>query len=348
VDPDYYQGRILNEIPPEVNKIKIHRIPYYRFPGAVTIVKLFFPLIIIFFALRHKRNIEAILLSGSPFHPFLSSIVLKGLLGIPTVLDFRDSWSQNYGYDGRHSVGFLKRYRHSVFALIERISIHFASCVIFATDILLEEYSRFIPKQCNKYYTITNGYDPEDFVSVEPIHLVNTKTIILTGQFNIYTPDVVTGLMQALKFFPFLHFIYIGNEYRLISKKARSFENTTQVTTLPYSPYRKMIALIAGADYGLVTNGMVNGMGTKIFDYLALKKPTLCFVPKGSVITKYFSKANSVVICEAPHTLASIKKGLSSIFEVASPVDDKIIKQFSRKRCTGKLAQVLQKASMGK
>jgi hypothetical protein len=158
---------------------------------------------------------------------------------------------------------------------------------------------------------------------------------------------VVTGLIQALKFFPFLHFIYIGNEYKLVSKKAQAFENTTQVTTLPYSPYRKMIALIAGADYGLVTTGMVNGMGTKIFDYLALKKPTLCFVPKGSVITKHLSGAKGVVICEAPHSLASIKKGLSSIFEVTSTVEDKMIKQFSRKECARKLAQILQKASTG-
>ena len=347
VDPDYYQGRILSEVPPEVNKMKIHRIPFYRFPGAVAIVKLLFPLILIFYALRHKRHIDGILLSGSPFHPFLSSIILKGLLGIPTVLDFRDSWSQNYGYEGRQPASFAERYKRRFFGLIERISIHFASCVTFATDVLLEEYSRLIPYHCNKYYTITNGYDPEDYISVEPIHLINSKTIILAGQFNIYTPEVVTGLMQALKFFPFLHFIYIGNEYRLIEKKAQAFENTTQVTTLPYLPYRKMIALIAGADYGLVTNGMVNGMGTKIFDYLALKKPTLCFVPKGSVITKHFSGAKGVVICEAPHTLASIKKGVSSIFEVTSTVNDKMIKQFSRKECARKLAQILQKASTG-
>jgi glycosyltransferase involved in cell wall biosynthesis len=347
VDSDYYQGRILNETPPEVSKIKIHRIPFYRFPGAVTMVKLLFPVFLIFFALRHKKHIEAILLSGSPFHPFISSIILKGLLGIPTVLDFRDSWSPNFGYEGRQPANFWDRYKHRFLGLIERISIRFASCVTFATDVLLKEYRRLIPYHDNKYFTITNGYDPEDFISVEPIRLDNRKSIILTGQFNIYTPEVVSGLMQALKFFPFLHFIYIGSEDRLILKKAQAFESTNQVTTLPYSPYRKILALIAGADYGLVTNGMVNGMGTKIFDYLALKKPTLCFVPKGSVITNHFSGAKGVVICEAPHTLASIKKGLSSIFEKTSAADDNMIKQFSRKESARKLAQILQKARTG-
>ena len=60
VDPDFYQGRILSEVPSEVNKMKIHRIPFYRFPGAVAIGKLLFPLILIFFALRHKRHIDVI------------------------------------------------------------------------------------------------------------------------------------------------------------------------------------------------------------------------------------------------------------------------------------------------
>ena len=346
VAPDYYQGRILSEVPPEVNRAKICRIPFYRFPGAVTIVKLLFPVFLIFFALRHRRHIDGILLSGSPFHPFLASIFLKGLLGIPTILDFRDSWSPNFGYEGRQPASLWDGYKHRFFELIERISIHFASCVTYATDVLLEEYRRLIPYHGNKYYTISNGYDPEDFIAVEPNRLDNSKTIILTGQFNIYTPEVVTGLMQALKSFPFLHFIYIGSEYRLISKKAKAFESTNQVTALPYSPYREMLALIAGSDCGLVTTGMVNGMGTKIFDYLALKKPTLCFVPKGSVITNHFSGAKGVVICEAPHTLASIKKGLSSILEVTPTVDDKMIKQFSRKESARKLAQILQKALM--
>jgi glycosyltransferase involved in cell wall biosynthesis len=344
VDPDYYQGRILNEIPAEINRAKITRIPFCRFPGAVTTVKLLFPVFLIFFALCHRRQLDAILMSGSPFHPFLSSVILKGLFGIPTILDFRDSWSLNFGYEGRQSTSLSDRYKHRFFEWVERISIHFASGVTFATGVLLKEYSRLIPDHGKKYYTITNGYDPEDFIAVEPNHLDDRKTIILTGQFNIYTPEVVDGLMQALASFPFLHFIYIGNEDRLIWEKAQAFECTPQVTALPYSPYRKMLALIAGADYGLVTNGMVNGMGTKIFDYLALKKPALCFVPKGSVITKHFAGARGVVICEAPHTLDSIKKGLSSIFEIRSTVDENMIKQFSRKESARQLAHILQKA----
>jgi len=343
VDPHYYRGRILEELPPEVEKIRIHRLPFYRIPGAVTLTKLFFPLIIILFALRNKKNIDAVFLSGSPFYPFIAAVILKGMLGIPTVLDFRDSWSRNYGYDGRPPAGLLK-IKSFFFEIIERISIRFSSVVTFSTDALLEEYRRLIPGCAQKYCVITNGYDAEDFAAVKPQRLVSGKTMILTGQFNVYTPEVASGLMQALKSFPWLHFIYAGSEYRVILEKARAHDIETQVTVLPYLAYREILSLIAGADYCLLTNGMVNGMGTKIFDYLALKKPTLCFVPRGSVIKKHFAHEQALVISEAPHSPASIKKGLISLFELQSVPDDHGLEKYSRKEAARSLARLLDSA----
>lgn len=345
VDPDYYQGRILNEIPPEVNKMEIHRIPFYRFPGNVTLVKLFFPILITFFVLRQKKNLDAVLLTGSPFHPFVISIIIKGLLGIPTFLDFRDAWSFNNSFDGRRVEGFWQIFRQHFYEFLERIAIHFASAVIFATKTLQDEYRRLLPSQQKKFWTITNGYDPDDFFSVKPIQMLDKKTIILTGKFNLYTPEVVTGLMQALKSFSFLHFIYIGSEYDIINQSARSSGSDNQVTALPYLPYRELLRRIAGADYGLVTSGMPNILGTKIFDYLALRKPILCFVPKDSEISRNFAEEQSVVICEAPHTPDNIRKGLVSLFEVKEGTQKAIMKQFSRKETTRKLAHILQLAS---
>jgi glycosyltransferase involved in cell wall biosynthesis len=286
-----------------------------------------------------------VLLTGSPFHPFLISIFVKGLLGIPTFLDFRDAWSLNNGFDGRRVKYFKERFRRYLLILFERIAIKFASGVIFATDTLQKEYRRLLPFQQKKFYTVTNGYDAEDFISVKPIRTVKKKAIILVGQFNLYTPEVLLGLLQALKLFPFLHFIYIGSENHIINQKARLFGSQKQVTTLPYLPHRELINHIAGADYGLVTSGLPNILGTKIFDYLALKKPILCFVPTGSEIARNFVKEKSIVICESPHTLESIKNGLNLLLEVKECTTEKILDRFSRKETTKKLAQILQMGS---
>lgn len=344
VDSAYYQGKVINELPPEINRMNVFRFPFRRFPGCVTLVKLLFPLIISFIAFRHRKKIDAVLMTGSPFHPFLISGFLKGLLGMPTFLDFRDAWSLNNGFDGRQAENYWEKFRQRFLVLLERIAIHFASGVIFATQTLQDEYRALILTNEKKYYTVTNGYDTEDFNSVTPIRTVDSRSIILTGQFNLYTPEVLAGLMNVLKFFPFLHFIYIGNEHDIIARTAKSSGSENQVTTLPYLPHRELISRIAGADYGLVTSGMPNILGTKIFDYLALKKPVLCFVPKGSEITRNFAEEKSVVICEAPHTLESIKNGLSSLFNLKERTNDTMINKFTRKETTKKLSQILQMA----
>jgi glycosyltransferase involved in cell wall biosynthesis len=307
--------------------------------------KTAFPVIYFFFAFRHKKDLDAVLLTGSPFHPFLISIFVKKLLSVPTFLDFRDAWSLNNGFDGKRVKYFRERFRRRLFALFERVAIQFASGVIFATNTLQEEYRRLLPFQQEKFHTITNGYDAEDFVSVIPIRMVGKKTIILAGQFNLYTPEVLSGLMQALKSFPLLHFIYVGSENDIIYQKAKFFESESQVTTFPYLPHREMINRIAGADYGLVTASLPNILGTKIFDYLALKKPILCFVPPGSEIIRNFAREKSIVICESPHTLESIKKGLNLLLEVKEVTNKKILNQFSRKETTKRLAKILQMAN---
>jgi hypothetical protein len=57
---------------------------------------------------------------------------------------------------------------------------------------------------------------------------------------------------------------------------AKDFKVTNRVKVFPFKPYSETLQLLAGCDYGLLSHGMVNGMGTKIFDYLALKKAFLC------------------------------------------------------------------------
>lgn len=342
VDPAYYSHKIVKELPPEVGKIRAFRIPFYRFPGCVFLLKLLFPILIVLFTFRHRKNLDAVIMTGSPYHPFISSVLLKGILRIPTYLDFRDAWSFNHGFDGREAKTFLLKLRQHFFSAIERISIQFASGVIFATDILQAEYSRQIPFQTYKFYTVTNGYDPDDFISVRPTRITASKNIILTGQFYLYTPEVVEGLMLSLKFFPSLHFTYIGNEHELIAKMVKVHNMESQVTTIPYLSYQKLLMHIAGADYGLVTTGMPNILGTKIFDYLALGKPTLCFVPKDSMISRKFSGQEGVVISEVPHTIDSIKQGLITLMNVKERIDIRTIKHFSRKECAGQLARILQ------
>ncbi|MGB5736285.1 MAG: glycosyltransferase, partial [Thiohalocapsa sp.] len=344
VDPRYYGERGLTKDPRLVTDLATTRIihaPYFRFPGHVLTMKLLHPLIALGFAWKHRRRLDAVYLCGSPFHPFLLTVILTGLLRIPTVLDFRDSWSINHGYDGQRPNSLLARLRETVLGLIERVSIRFASSVTFATTRLQEEYTALFPASRHKYHTIHNGFDPDDFVRIKPRRSSPGQTVVLSGQFHVYTPDAVDSLMTCLRNDPDIHFVYVGGEQSIIAESARRAGVTEQVTARPYMPYREVLSLTAGADVGLVTTGLVNGLGTKIFDYLALGKPTVCLVPSGSVIASEFGTVPTVVISHPPHTPERIAAALETAFGMVGTPCRADIGRYSRRESTRQLARLL-------
>jgi glycosyltransferase involved in cell wall biosynthesis len=340
VDAGHYKGRVVDDMQ-DVKDTETIRIPFLRIPGMVFIVKLLFPLVIGIYIVLHRSKYDVTYLTGSPFHPFVLTVLISGILKIPSVLDFRDSWSFNHGFSGRQPAGYLEKLREWFFRRIEALSIRFSTRTVFATTTLEKEYAETYPRYMVKYATIPNGFDEEDFVNVRPQKITDKRSLVLTGKFNIYTPDVVTGFFEVLQDFSDLVFIYIGSEAREIAEIARKANASEKLIALPYKPYTEMCNIVAGADYAMLTTGLANGAGTKIFDYLALAKPTLCFVPKGSVITEMFPTNANLIIQEAPHTKESIREGIKKLLVAPAPVADASIKKYSRKKTSMELAHLL-------
>jgi hypothetical protein len=106
-------------------------------------------------------------------------------------------------------------------------------------------------------------------------------------------------------------------------------------------PYAEALAWIAGADIGIVSTGLVNGLGTKIFDYLALGKPVVCLIPEGSIILREFADTPQIVVSHPPHSAKRIKQAIerASTFVGCNPPEK--IKKFSRSESCHQLASLL-------
>lgn len=330
VDERYYKNRVASSAL-NLKEAPVVRVPYFCFPFNILLIKLLFPFVVLTYVIKHRSEIDVVYFSGSPFHPFILSVVLNVFLKKPTVLDFRDSWSNNHGFDGNKTPSLFGKIKQWIAEKLERYSIKFASRVVYSTPVLQKEYEVLHPEFINKYKTISNGYDPDDFIGIKPVKVSDKVTIILAGQFSLYTPTAMNSLMRALKELPKLHFIYIGNEVDVIQKAAKLHSVEYSVTAFGYMPYQTVLRYIAGADYALLSNGVQNGMGTKIFDYLALNKTTLCFVPDGSVITQEFSGLDSVVISNPPYTVELLKKKLLELIQKEKmPAEQGSLNSFSR------------------
>ena len=340
VDCQYYGNKVVDSLPPEVEDMDVRRIPYVPFPGFVILVKLLYPLIISFIAWRGREQFSAVYIVGSPYHPFVATALITRVLGIPSVLDFRDSWSPG-PWMNTYSSEWAQKVTRYARAVIERIGVRYASSVVFATSVLQDEYAQFLPRYKQKFYTITNGYDPDDFEHLVPQKVCAERTIILIGKFYFYTPEVVSYFLGLLKEFPDLRFLYVGNEANIIRDICRKLNTEDRVIAMDHQPYAKALCLVAGADYGLVTTSLANGMGTKIFDYQALGKPTLCFVPKRSVIAGQFETVPSVIVCQGPHDKEVVKRGLQRLLTLDDSAAKADLNQFSRRQTAAALALIL-------
>ena len=346
IHPKHYRNQVSKfGTPPPQSRCKTITYIAPRLARIPILVKLLYPIIALFISARQRKKIDAVYMSGSPFHPFLMTLVLSGVFRIPTVLDFRDSWSQNDGFDGKTSSTVLAKIRRNLFSAFERLSIRFASRVVFATSVLKDEYETAFPSLKHKYQTIRNGFDQEDFNDVVPKRSFSKNTLILAGKFYTYTPEAVGQLMSCLQNLEDVCFVYVGEEAEIIRKRATEAGVGNRVEAIPYQPYAEVLRLIAGADVALMTNGMKNGLGTKLFDYLALGKPTICMVPRDSVVSREFGHAANVLISEAPHSTQEISELLLKAFRKSTngPVDS--ISEFTRSRSAQTLGHILDEIS---
>ncbi len=342
VDERYYQNHIVANPSKYLKTIQLLRLPFIPFPKSRKIASFLFPLYVLYQVCIIRKKIDAICMIGSPFHPFILSPVFSKLLRIPTGLDFRDSWSNNFGYDGtdRRNVSFFVRMLHHFFFLIERIGIRYASVVSFASPVLKKEYAELHPEYKSKYHVILNGYDPDDFKDLMPVSPVKGKCILLAGKFIAYTPEAVSIFFEILRHRDDLTFVYIGNEIEKINKIALKQGVQDKVILKPYLPYNEVLSYIKGSDYCLLATGRVDGIGTKIFDYFALGKPMLCLVPQGSIISDIFCDAEGVVICERPFTFCKLEAKIDQLLSLDQGEHTAFVEQFSRKKSTRKFAEL--------
>lgn len=110
-----------------------------------------------------REGVRLILTSGPPHSSHLIGACLSRLTGLPWVADFRDPYLDDVVGDENDRGVALER---ALAAWLEASFVRRASAVVTTTSSLAERLRSRYPDQGDKVLTISNGYDPEDFVGV--------------------------------------------------------------------------------------------------------------------------------------------------------------------------------------
>lgn len=129
-----------------------------------------------------EKKIDAVFINMPPFSGYLLPEKIRRISDVPIVLTLRDPFSMNqYNIlNGDQSV--IDRARE-----IERNAYKYVDKVINVTEKHNEMYKAIFPEFSDKFSVITNGFDPDNFVS-RTIPKSDTMNIAYTGSFSNLTP----------------------------------------------------------------------------------------------------------------------------------------------------------------
>jgi glycosyltransferase involved in cell wall biosynthesis len=249
----------------------------------------FMPALLSSMQVINRERIDIIYSTGRPWTSHVIGMALKLLTGKPLVAEFRDPWITN-PFREKYSVLKNKFERY-----LERKVIEKADLVISNTYELKGEFiKRFQRKSQEKFITILNSFDPDDYPhysTEEPIGRKRDKfTITHTG--FLYGRRDPINFLKAIKFLLDNKLVdinkikvYLIGSIELsynVDKYICSNNMNSIIITKGHVPYEKSLLYLQQSDVLLLLQpGTTTQIPSKLFDYIGMRKPILAISPCG-------------------------------------------------------------------
>jgi glycosyltransferase involved in cell wall biosynthesis len=240
--------------------------------------------------LVRAHGIDAIYSTFSPPSNHWLALQLKEKTGLPWVADFRDLWTDDCRYRESHPTVRREHER------LQRRILEAADVVVGVspsqTRILAEHVLADSPLPLTeKFVTITNGFDPEDFNDASPSSATRPGPFVLAHVGRMDKWRTSPGLLDGLRrFVNELGAERDGFGLRLVGHVASETLDRIRATGVPYTfqayvPHRDAVREMRAADALLLPlpdgRNADSVIAAKLFEYLAARRPILVVGPKG-------------------------------------------------------------------
>jgi glycosyltransferase involved in cell wall biosynthesis len=309
----------------------------------------------------NANNADILVATGVPFVLFKYAHKLSKNNNIPWIADYRDPWSFNKNRNGNYMFQMWN-------AFFEKKYIKSAHSIVTVSSFLQKNIVQFVSDK--SFCVIPNGYDPEAIESANEIQQRNDLlSIIFVGTIYKWHPvesflsvcnDFITKNIEA-RFQ--LGFYGINDEIRIMNI-LKSYPNLVpHIIIYPKFSNVQLLQKIASENVFLLFNHY-SYMGTKIYDYIALKRKILfCYSDDcnaNMLKRKYFkidesnsenthlqadllNKTNSGIIVRDAAHLQIVLQDLYAEFKLKGSIECKPIatEHLSRKIQVQKFAEII-------
>jgi glycosyltransferase involved in cell wall biosynthesis len=245
---------------------------------------------------------DLVLASGPPFFTFVSARFVARRFGVPLVLDYRDEWTE-CPFDFVTKDGDDLEW--------ERRCLAEADAVLFATESFLRHQLRVFPElDRRRGHVVPNGWDPDDFASIasettsRPHVGSATLRIAHVGNLAGHTPpfDFLESLRRLLadrpEWISRIKLSFIGRRSLSTDDAIREFPYPEVLEIVDQVGKRDAIRRMHEADVLLLLSapGLERYLPTKLFEYLASRRPVLIFGSAGES-SALVEKLSAGVLC---------------------------------------------------
>lgn len=267
------------------------------------------------------NGIEAVLSTGGPWSAFVAGDALARRLRVPHVMDYRDPWTARPPAWPSPRPGFrARRLNHG----LERRLCQRAAFIVSAHTAvgrLLEDQLE-IPGLAERVHWIPNGYDPEDFVGIEP-HTSDRFSLTWAG--SLYHGRSLEPIVRCLEELGSTGEIDLERvELRILGVQPDRVRALVQQPTLRrhlIAPgevtHEEALAFMLGSTVNLLVDisydGPIVHTPGKLFEYLASGRPVLSISTEGVTAELILGAEGGWVV--PPNDPAALRAALLSAYQ---------------------------------
>ena len=241
-------------------------------------------------AMRHDCRA---IYSSAPRHSVcLIALLTKLLSGLPWIADFRDPWRVNPFRKIPHAS--LDRYD----SWLESQVVHGADRVICNSEFVRVDFMERYPSLSDRFVTVPNGFDPEDFADLTPRRLDEAGRPVICHAGVFYGPRRPHPIFEALRLLKdritperWPRLLLLGPpsyEDTPLEHIAASYEVGDMVRVAGSVPHRQTLEFQRGSDILLLVGfsgpGATFQVPAKVYEYMGVDRPVLALAPRTSAI----------------------------------------------------------------
>lgn len=296
-----------------------------------------------------KEKPDLIYSTSPPVTSNLIALLLKKKTGLPWIADFRDPWTDNFTtiYPTNTHYNIEKHMEYNVFKNADKI-------ISVAEKYNNKLKTKYHEINSDKFSTITNGYDPDDFKNIKKIKY-NKFTVTYVGSFykNQSPEYFLKALRKAMidieSFSNDVEVKFVGKMSKMYWNITKKYELDKIVSEIGYVSHKKAIECMINSSCLLFIIGIGKGSDVvfsgKIFEYLASGTPIIATVPTDSIAADLIKETNTGKVVNT-NDVDGIKNAILDFYDkwknnkLTIDQNWKVIKKYSRKELTIKLANI--------